>query len=171
MRKISKVVNLFYTSFPSPIGTLWLLGDPRGMMRLKIGGTEEEFLQEVLSPFGPPSPSSLPLRLALSELEAYFEGRLRRFSTPLWPRGTAFQKRVWEVVKEIPYGEVISYGEVASRMGNPRSARAVALALAANPLPIFIPCHRVVRTDGGLGGFSSGVEVKRWLLDFERGGL
>ena len=75
------------------------------------------------------------------------------------------------MVKEIPYGEVISYGEVASRMGHPRSARAVGLALAANPLLIFIPCHRVVRADGGLGGFSSGLEVKRWLLGFERGDL
>ena len=165
------MTNLSYTSFPSPIGTLWLLGDSRGLMRLKIGGTEEDFLQEVVGPYGPPSPSSLSLRLPLSELEAYFEGRLRHFSTPLFPRGTAFQRRVWEVVKEIPYGEVISYGEVASRMGHPRSARAVGLALAANPLPIFIPCHRVVRADGGLGGFSSGLEVKRWLLGFERGNL
>lgn len=165
------MTNLSYTSFPSPIGTLWLLGDSRGLMRLKIGGTEEDFLQEVVGPYGPPSPSSLSLRLPLSELEAYFEGRLRHFSTSLFPRGTAFQRRVWEVVKEIPYGEVISYGEVASRMGHPRSARAVGLALAANPLPIFIPCHRVVRADGGLGGFSSGLEVKRWLLGFERGDL
>ena len=160
--------GLFYTQFCSPIATLWLLGDERGLLRLKIGGTEGDFLNEVELLYGSsPRASEEIFALPLRELESYFKGWGRVFTTPLVLKGTPFQLRVWNVVKAIPFGTVLSYKEVSRRAGSPRGARAVGMAMRANPLPIFIPCHRVVREDGTLGGFSAGEELKRWLLRLE----
>jgi len=101
------------------------------------------------------------------QLTAYFEGRLKRFDLPLAPVGTAFQLSVWEALKAIPYGEVASYGEIARAIGNPKAVRAVGGANARNPIPIIIPCHRVIGSDGSLTGFGGGLETKRRLLDLE----
>jgi len=137
-------------------------------LRLKIGGTEGDFLNEVELLYGSsPCASEEIFALPLRELESYFKGWGRVFTTPLVLKGTPFQLRVWNVVKAIPFGTVLSYKEVARRAGSPRGARAVGMAMRANPLPIFIPCHRVVREDGTLGGFSAGEGLKRWLLRLE----
>jgi methylated-DNA-[protein]-cysteine S-methyltransferase len=108
------------------------------------------------------------------ELREYFAGARQRFTVPVAPEGTAFQQEVWRALREIPCGETRSYGELARAVGRPGAARAVGQANARNPLPVLVPCHRVLAADGGIGGYlgswggGSGVEVKRWLLDHER---
>lgn len=107
------------------------------------------------------------LQEACRQLEEYFAGRRREFSVPLAPEGTRFQRRVWDELARIPYGETISYRELARRSGNPKASRAVGGANGRNPLPVIIPCHRVIAADGSLGGYSSGLERKRELLALE----
>jgi methylated-DNA-[protein]-cysteine S-methyltransferase len=112
---------------------------------------------------------SPPLDEARRQLEAYFAGELRDFDLPLAPEGSEFQLRVWEQLRAIPYGETISYGELARRVGDPAAARAVGLANGRNPLPVIVPCHRVIGADGSLTGFGGGLERKRRLLELEAG--
>ena len=112
---------------------------------------------------------SPPLGEARRQLEAYFAGELREFDLPLAPSGSAFQLRVWEELRAIPYGETISYGELARRVGDPSAARAVGLANGRNPLPVIVPCHRVIGADGSLTGFGGGLDRKRRLLELEAG--
>ena len=101
------------------------------------------------------------------QLREYFAGKRAEFDLPLAPTGTAFQLSVWRQLQEIPYGETISYGELARRVGNPKASRAVGSANGANPLPIVIPCHRVIAGDGTLGGFGGGLPTKQTLLALE----
>jgi methylated-DNA-[protein]-cysteine S-methyltransferase len=108
-----------------------------------------------------------PLRRQLGE---YFAGRRRAFDLELAPRGTPFQLAVWQALRAIPYGETRSYGEVALAVGRPDAVRAVGAANGANPLPIVVPCHRVIGADGSLTGFGGGIEVKAYLLELEGGG-
>ena len=130
---------------------------------------------------GPPLSLSMPLSnrtygpdvlrhldQARQELDAYFAGRLRAFSLALDVRGTPFQLRVWQGLCAIPYGTTWSYAMLARHIGRPGACRAVGNANGKNPLPIIIPCHRVVRTDGELGGYSAGLDIKRFLLALER---
>lgn len=105
---------------------------------------------------------------AKRELAEYFVGRRRDFSVPLDVEGTAFQKKVWKALSEIPYGEVRSYGQIAKRVGNPKASRAVGSANGANPVAIIVPCHRVIAGDGSLGGFGGGLTNKTYLLSLER---
>ena len=107
------------------------------------------------------------LERALVQLDEYFRGLRRSFDLPLRPEGTPFQKRVWEVTSAIPYGETMTYAEVARAVGVWRAVRAVGASLSANPIPILIPCHRVVRSDGSPGGYSPDPRIKRMLLKFE----
>ena len=110
----------------------------------------------------------IPLfREARRQLEEYFDGQRQDFHLPLCPEGTEFQKKVWQVLCRIPYGQVISYRELAARVGSPRAFQAVGQANGHNPLPILIPCHRVIAADGTLGGYSGGLERKRFLLHLE----
>ena len=104
---------------------------------------------------------------ARSELLAYFEGRLREFRVPLAPNGTEFQRRVWAALTKIPYGTTISYGELARQLRNTAAVRAVGAANGRNPIPIIVPCHRVIGSDGSLTGFGGGLDRKRWLLEHE----
>ena len=101
------------------------------------------------------------------QLDAYFGGTLRRFDIPLAPRGTEFQLAVWEALTHIPYGETITYSDLAIRIGNPAAVRAVGAANGANPIPIVVPCHRVIGADGSLTGFGGGLPAKRALLELE----
>jgi methylated-DNA-[protein]-cysteine S-methyltransferase len=105
---------------------------------------------------------------AIRQIELYFQGKLRSFSLELAPQGTPFQLNVLRALQEVPYGETISYGELAQRIGRPNVSRAVGAANARNPLPIVIPCHRVIGSDGSLVGFGGGLEVKKRLLDLEK---
>lgn len=105
---------------------------------------------------------------ARRQLTGYFGGELTEFRLPLAANGTAFQKKVWQALREIPYGETRSYREVAESIGSPRSTRAVGAANGRNPVGIIVPCHRVIAADGSLGGYSGGLRTKRFLLDHER---
>lgn len=105
---------------------------------------------------------------AAAELQAYLAGDLRQFSIPIMPKGTDFQQRVWRVLCEIPYGETCSYRDVALAVGNPKSYRVVGMANNRNPLPIFIPCHRVIGADGSLTGYAGGLAIKEKLLALEQ---
>lgn len=107
------------------------------------------------------------LRRAFRQLDGYFTGRLKVFDLPLAPHGTDFQRKVWKVLQSIPYGQAVSYKEVALRLGSPGAARAVGMANNRNPIPIFIPCHRVIGADGSLVGYGSGIEIKARLLEIE----
>lgn len=155
---------MVYTVFESPVGPLLLAGDGLALQVLAFAHGRS----------GTPDPSWLrdtsglldPVR---RELDSYFGGRLRAFQVPLAPRGTAFQQSVWRNLRDIPYGETISYGELARRVGDPRAVRAVGAANGANPIAIIVPCHRVIGANGSLVGFGGGLPIKRALLDLERG--
>jgi methylated-DNA-[protein]-cysteine S-methyltransferase len=112
--------------------------------------------------------STNPLLLdAAHQLRAYFAGKLREFDLPLAARGTPFQRQVWEAVSAIPYGSTATYAEIAAAVGRPSACRAVGAANGRNPLPVIVPCHRVIGVAGGLTGYGGGLERKRSLLDLE----
>jgi methylated-DNA-[protein]-cysteine S-methyltransferase len=104
-----------------------------------------------------------------AQLDAYFRGELRAFDVNVAPRGTEFQRRVWDELRRIPYGETISYRALAERIGRPAAVRAVGRANATNPIPILVPCHRVIGADGSLTGYAGGMDAKRTLLELEAG--
>jgi methylated-DNA-[protein]-cysteine S-methyltransferase len=139
----------------TPIGTLWLEADGAGLSSIAFDG-----------PAGAESDDAL-IREAESQLRAYFAGELTRFDLPLSLRGTEFQRRVWGAVARIPYGTTTTYSAVAAAVGRPSACRAVGAANGRNPLPIVVPCHRVVGTSGALTGYGGGLERKRALLDLE----
>ena len=105
---------------------------------------------------------------AVRQLELYFNGKLRHFSLPIILKGTGFQLKVWNILKDIPYGRTVSYKDVAEKTGSPKAARAVGGAVGKNPIPIIIPCHRVIGSDGNMVGFGGGLDVKNTLLGLER---
>ena len=107
------------------------------------------------------------LACAFAELQEYLAGKRRTFDLPLNPCGTAFQQTVWSALRDIPYGQTVSYGEIARKIGKPNASRAVGMANNRNPLPIFIPCHRVIGANGSLVGYGGGLEIKRRLLAIE----
>lgn len=156
---------LVYTHLESPVGRLLLAGDDRGLRVLAFAAGTRPVR---VDPNWTPDEGGV-LGAVADELEAYFAGRLRAFRTPVAPDGTPFQRRVWEALREIPYGETMSYGELSRRIGRPDAVRAVGAANGANPIAIIIPCHRVVGANGSLTGFGGGLDVKRALLALERG--
>jgi O-6-methylguanine DNA methyltransferase len=167
--------EIYYYSVSSPIGKIWVASDRIGVRLLRFRLREEEFLNELRGLLGcdPRADQKLNRELA-AEIMAYFEGKVIRFSSPLHIVGSPFEMKVWEALLTIPLGETRSYEEIAQAVGNPRGCRAIGGANRENPIPLLIPCHRVIRKDGGLGGFSSGTEIKAWLLRFEQkviGGL
>jgi methylated-DNA-[protein]-cysteine S-methyltransferase len=164
------LAEVSYGAAESPFGTLLLASTRRGLVRLAF---PEESLDALLdglarrvSPRIVEAPQVLdPVR---RELEEYFGGRRRAFDVALdWTLVGPFGRRVLRVTSEIPYGGVLSYAEVAADAGSPRGSRAAGNALGANPIPIVIPCHRVLRSGGALGGYGGGVPRKRWLLELE----
>ena len=148
-----------HATFTSPIGLLTLHAAKGSLTGVWM---EDEDLPEHRD-------DTPPLAQARCQLEAYFAGELREFDLPLAPQGTSFQLRVWEELRAIPYGETISYGELARRVGDPGAARAAGLANGRNPLPVLVPCHRVIGADGSLTGFGGGLDRKRALLELEAG--
>jgi methylated-DNA-[protein]-cysteine S-methyltransferase len=146
-------------SLDTPIGVLVLVGDDAALTHVLLPGTTELA--------GTQGKASAPLRAAATQLEEYFSGARTSFVLPLAPDGTAFQLAVWSALTGIPYGETVTYGELARRVGRPGAPRAVGQANGANPLPIVYPCHRVVAAGGRIGGYGGGVETKRRLLALE----
>lgn len=137
------------------LGPLTLQADEAGLCALSFGA---QSMRRDTSPL---------LEDAQRELNEYFAGRRRAFSVPLSIHGTPFQQSVWRALMEIPWGETISYGELARRIGRPNACRAVGMANHANSLPIFIPCHRIIGADGRLTGYAGGLEIKKKLLEIE----
>jgi len=160
---------LSYTSTGSPLGDLWLAATRQGICLLRFGLTEEEWVAALSGETGAMAQRAPGhLAEACQQLAQYFGGDRRSFDLGLdLRRGSAFQHEVWAATSRIPYGQVRTYGDIARAIGAPGAARAVGGALGANPVPIFVPCHRVVRADGGLGGYREGVEIKRALLRLE----
>lgn len=146
-------------AFDSPIGRITLAQKNEALVWLRHGEPE---------PAEPPLLTETPLLLkAAQELTEYFAGQRQVFDLPLAPEGTPFQQRVWMALRQIPYGKTVSYATLAKMAGNPRAVRAVGGANGKNPLMILIPCHRVIAADGRLGGFSGGLDTKRFLLKLE----
>ncbi len=143
-------------------GTLTLAGDDRGLRHIIF--EEEKDQTAVDDSWKRDSDFLAPVR---RQLQSYFAGELRTFDLPLAPRGTEFQRKVWECLKEIPYGELVAYRWVAERIGAPRAVRAVGGANGRNPLPIVVPCHRVIGSDGTLTGFGGGLTIKQRLIELE----
>lgn len=144
----------------SPIGPLQLVASPTGLRAVDFGVDPRR--AEI------PEGDSPVLEQAARQLDEYFDGRRRAFDVALEPVGTEFQLSVWRVLHTIPYGETISYGEQARRLGDARKARAVGGANGRNPLPIVVPCHRVIGSSGALTGFGGGLPIKEELLRLER---
>lgn len=117
-------------------------------------------------PFEAP-PAGSVLEEAARQLDEYFKGQRKEFTVPLEPHGTSFQERVWKELLNIPYGEAISYGELARRCDNPKGARAIGGAVGKNPIGVIIPCHRIISGDGTLGGYTGGTDFKKLLLKLE----
>lgn len=165
------LADVSYGSLDSPFGTLLLAATKRGVVRLAFPEERVDAVLDALAQRLSPrivESSSAPLERARRELEEYFAGRRRSFGLALdWTLMGTFGRRVLRATSAIPYGGVLSYAEVASRAGSPRGSRAAGSALGANPIPIVIPCHRVLRKGGALGGYAGGLERKRWLLDLE----
>jgi methylated-DNA-[protein]-cysteine S-methyltransferase len=153
-----------YTHVDSPVGRLLLCSDGIALtgLYMDVPGHAPRGLEQ-----GVENAAAGPLRDAVRQLAEYFAGDRREFDLPLRLEGTDFQRRVWGVLTEIPYGETWSYGQLAKRIDNPRGFRAVGLANGRNPISIFVPCHRVIGADGSLTGYGGGVERKRWLLAHE----
>jgi O-6-methylguanine DNA methyltransferase len=155
-----------YAYYDSPIGPLLIAGNEEAVTHIlfakkgKPAKPEAGWIESAKGPVGE----------TLRQLKEYFSGRRRDFDLPLAFGGTKFQKSVWRKLQEIPYGETISYGELAKRVGNPKASRAVGSANGKNCIPIVVPCHRVIAAGGKLGGFGGGLPTKQALLDLETKG-
>ncbi|MFE0192114.1 methylated-DNA--[protein]-cysteine S-methyltransferase [Streptomyces sp. NPDC059008] len=150
----------------TPVGPLTLVAAGEALTGLYMTDQRHRPPQES---FGSPAdPGEPPFAAAIAQLQAYFRGASTTFDLPLALRGTPFQRRVWAALCTIPYGETLSYGQLAARIGAPSAARAVGLANGRNPIGIIVPCHRVVGADGSLTGYGGGLDRKRRLLAFER---
>jgi methylated-DNA-[protein]-cysteine S-methyltransferase len=166
------LLDVAYTQVDSPLGPLTVAATPRGLVRVAYPDRPLDAVLERLAEAVSPRILEAPARLdpIARELEEYFEGRLRHFKTPIdWALTRGFFRRVLEVTAGIDYGHVLTYSEVATRAGSPRAVRATGNGLGSNPMPVVVPCHRVVRTGGGLGGYTGGIERKEFLLGLERG--
>jgi methylated-DNA-[protein]-cysteine S-methyltransferase len=166
----SGLVDVAVTTMDSPLGELLLMTTRRGLVRVAFESeNRDQVLGEVATRLSPRILEA-PRRLdsVRRELDRYFNGGLREFDLELdWSLVGPFARRVLRRTARIPYGSVASYGEVALGIGVPRGARAVGNALGSNPIPVVVPCHRVVRTGGAMGGYGGGPPRKRWLLDLE----
>ena len=161
---MSSKQSLRYVVVDTMVGPLTIGGDERCIHTVRFGGHVRDDISRTNN-------VALPLlEEASSQLDQYFTGSRTRFDLPLQPAGTDFQQRVWRALSDIGYGQVLTYGELAGVLGNVHLARAVGQAANRNPLPIIIPCHRLVGAAGWIGGFAPGVELKKVLLEHERGG-
>jgi methylated-DNA-[protein]-cysteine S-methyltransferase len=152
----------YYTTIASPLGSILLAADDRGLIMINFldGKGAKKPPQDSVE-------SAAPFKEAVSQIRAYFRGELKKFTLPLSPQGTAFQLSVWKELRRIPYGKTISYRELAQRAGRPTAWRAVGAANRCNPLPIVVPCHRVIGSNGQLTGYYGGTHLKEYLLKLE----
>jgi methylated-DNA-[protein]-cysteine S-methyltransferase len=165
---------------PTPLGPIWVAVSPEGLAAVEFSSSREDFIQELQRRFSPRQPidelasgeEPAFLTAVVEQVSEYLEGKRRDFDFPIdWSVLRPFQEQVLRLTYAIPYGQVNTYGEIAREIGKPRAARAVGRAQATNPMPLVIPCHRVVGTDGKLHGYGGrgGIPTKAWLLKMERG--
>ena len=159
MRNLPKLYNEteHYCWYDSPIGILKIAEDDQGI-------TEVSFQEEIGAD---QKEGSLYLEMTLRQLEEYFAGTRRSFDVPLSLKGTEFQKNVWHALMSISYGKTVSYQDIAAMIGNEKASRAIGNANHHNPVVIIVPCHRVIRADGSIGGYGGGIERKKYLLNLE----
>jgi methylated-DNA-[protein]-cysteine S-methyltransferase len=165
------LVDVAYTSVDSPLGPLVVAATPRGLVRVAYADNDpaDDVLEELATRVSP-RVLEAPARLdpVLRELDQYFAGDLRRFETPIdWSHLAGFTRKVLRATARIGFGDTGTYRSVATGAGSPRAVRAAGNALGANPMPVIVPCHRVLRTGGALGGYTGGVERKEFLLRLE----
>lgn len=162
--------KIYYSSFDSSfLKKVFVASTEKGVCMVDYLKSEKAFLGRLSDRFpGEILRDDRRNREVLSQLKRYLEGKLRRFNCPLDIKGTPFQKKVWSELMKISFGQIRSYKEIAEAMGHPRAFRAVGNANGRNPVPLIIPCHRVIESNGGLGGFGHGLKVKKQLLDFEK---
>jgi methylated-DNA-[protein]-cysteine S-methyltransferase len=164
------LLDVAYTTTDSPFGSLLLAQTPRGLVRLGLPNQDSDELLAELSRKVSPRVLEAPAGLdaARRELDLYFEGKLDRFDLPLDRQlSRGFGRRVLDAIAAIPYGETRNYTEMATIAGNQRAVRAAGTACGRNPIPLVVPCHRVLRSSGGLGGYGGGLPMKRALLELE----
>ncbi|HEY7948112.1 MAG TPA: methylated-DNA--[protein]-cysteine S-methyltransferase [Acidimicrobiales bacterium] len=152
-----------WTVMSTPVGEMMVIGDDDVLHYLHL---PDSFEPKAFDDTRRGRPSAV--RAAVEQIDAYFRGELLAFSLPLDPAGTEFQRRVWLALADIAYGATESYGELAVRVGNPKACRAVGMANGRNPIPLVLPCHRVIGANGSLTGYGGGLELKQRLLDHER---
>jgi methylated-DNA-[protein]-cysteine S-methyltransferase len=161
-KRLQPMNEVSYTRIDSPVGKLLLAADAQGLRQVNFESSKRA------APVRPEwKESKTPFAEVIRQLRAYFSGELKQFDLPLAPEGTEFQLRVWNSLRTIPYGETVSYAQLAQKIGNPQAVRAVGLANGCNPIPIIIPCHRVIGSDGSLTGFGGGLPNKQKLLALE----
>ncbi len=164
------LLDVAYTSADSPFGPLLLARTRRGLVRVGLPNQDADELLVDLAERVSPRVLEAPAELdeARRELELYFEGKLDRFDLPLdWQLSSGFRQRVLRAIDRIPYGQTRTYTEMARRAGNERAVRAAGTACGSNPIPLVVPCHRVLRTGGALGGYGGGLPMKQALLELE----
>lgn len=154
--------EIFHTTIQSPVGPLLLAGEERGLRYVSFAAS-----RRAKKPQRDWIEDQRPFAEAIHQLHAYFAGKLKDFALPLIFDGTEFQVLVWKNLRKIPYGETLSYGELARRIGRADAVRAVGAANGANPIPIIVPCHRVIGSNGDLTGFGGGLPIKQKLLALE----
>jgi methylated-DNA-[protein]-cysteine S-methyltransferase len=168
---------LYRTAMPSPIGMLTIVANDDAVVAIMWDTESDQHEPDAKNPveraIGEQPVTTAGrgkhavLDLARTQLTEYFDGSRTEFDLPLEPSGSEFQRQAWQVLRQIPFGETLSYGEQAASIGDKRMARAVGAANGKNPIPIVVPCHRVVGSNGHLTGFAGGLNVKAWLLDHE----
>jgi len=166
----SDVLDVAYRTLDTPIGELLIAATPDGLVRLAYPREGHDAVLAALAAEVSPRVLAAPRRLddAARQLDEYFARRRRRFDVPVDLRlRSGFRRRVLESLRQLPYGDTVSYGVLAGELGSPRASRAVGSACATNPVPIVVPCHRVVRGDGAIGGYVGGTAVKARLLELE----
>lgn len=164
------LLDVAYAGTDSPFGPLLLARTERGLVRVGLPNQDPDELLADLAERVSPRVLEAPAALdeARRELELYFEGKLDRFDLPLdWSLSSGFRLRVQQAIAAIPYGRTVSYTEMAAKAGNQRAVRAAGTACGSNPIPLVVPCHRVLRSGGGLGGYGGGLPMKRALLELE----
>jgi methylated-DNA-[protein]-cysteine S-methyltransferase len=164
------LLDVAYTTTDSPFGTLLLARTPRGLVRVGLPNQDADELLVDLAARVSPRVLEAPAQLdeARRELDLYFDGRLDRFDLPLdWRLSEGFRLRVLHAIADIPHGETRNYTQMATSAGNERAMRAAGTACGRNPIPVVVPCHRVLRSGGGLGGYGGGLAMKRALLELE----
>ncbi len=155
---------MFYDFFENDVvGTLILVGDQSGLHKVNFQKgsapipVEKDWIRDPVF-----------FNLVKDQLQSYFSGNRTHFDLTLAPRGTVFQLKVWKALRSIPYGQLVTYKQIAERIGNPKTMRAVGGANGRNPLPVIVPCHRVIGSNGKLTGFGGGLDIKQRLIDFEK---